>query len=83
VTTRTVVTRAQLSALITERVQKIEDMIGTTVSVSYKLADPPAGAPNWSDYVVSPGPSVTADQAAAAVRTVVVREFLPVYDVSD
>ena len=35
---RKLVTRAALNALLTERVQAIDDMQGTTISVSYLLS---------------------------------------------
>jgi len=79
---RKLVTRAALNALLTERVQAIDDMQGTTISVSYLLTDPPEGSPNWADVVVQAGPSTTAEQAAAAAGRVV-KDFQALYDVSD
>lgn len=61
-TERTLLTLQELSAWMTEQLQKFEDCEGTTVTVQYRYQSPDAHGVNWSDSVFfSPGPNASKD----------------------
>ena len=69
---RKLVARAELSKLLTEELQTIEDAEGSTISVPYLYRQPDSTGCNWSDSVtVNPGPRASASYLGVArvVRT--------------
>lgn len=70
---RQLVTKAELSAILTKELQALPDAGGSRISVQYALQEPDADGCNWSETViVSVGPRATATYltplAAAIVR---------------
>ena len=59
-TERTFLTLQELSAWMTEHIQRFEDCEGTTVTVQYRYQTPDAHGVNWSENVFfSPGPKAS------------------------
>lgn len=80
---RKLLTLAELSAWITERVQALEDCAGTTVTVQYGLRSPDKDGCNWSDSVVfRPGPNASKEVLVTAVGNVV-REARQRFNIKD
>lgn len=70
---RELVTKAELSAILTKELQAMPDAAGSKLSVQYALQEPDADGCNWSETViVSVGPKATAEYltplAAAIIR---------------
>jgi len=61
-TERTFLTLQELSAWMTEQIQKLDDCEGTTVTAQYRYQSPDAYGVNWWENVFfSPGPKASKD----------------------
>ena len=82
-TQRKLLTLEELSAWMTEQVQKFEDCEGTTVTVQYRLQTPDAYGVNWSENVVfNPGPNASKDVVLGHVGNLV-REARQTFNIRD
>ena len=80
---KTLVTLEELSAWMTERIQKFEDCDGTSVTVQYRLQTPDASGCNWSDNVFfTIGPNASKDLVLGHVGNLV-REARNQFNVKD
>ena len=71
---RTLVTRAELSELLTKELQSIEDAEGSIISVAYLYREPDSTGCNWSDNVtVNAGSKANGDYLAPYIAEIVAR----------
>lgn len=69
---RSLVSIDELSAWITEQVQKHDDCEGTSVTVQYQLQQQDADGCNWSDALVTTlGPNASETSVFAILRDLV------------
>jgi hypothetical protein len=71
---RKLVTLAELSGLFSQELQALDDTVGASVSVQYRLAEPDDEGVNWSsDFIVNAGPTAALVDVQARLRTLVPR----------
>jgi hypothetical protein len=71
---RKLVTLAELSGLFSQELQALDDTVGASVSVQYRLAAPDDEGVNWSsDFIVNAGPTAALVDVQARLRTLVPR----------